>query len=557
MIAAAELAEQVQADFAVVGGVVVMAINDEYIIDLDARENLKIGDILTLVKPGKKIFHPQTKEVLGTIDEAVGFLRVTRILSGYSYAKVLTDGLTPENGAAFKRFEQVPALLVDETAGDAELARRIKASLPQFNWLEKDAGAGALLTFTLQDGALEVRDARGDSLHKYLVTEDQQLVGTATTATQRPSSVAAPSGPEPKLLQKFANTLTGVLEPNNDERFAEMDQSILRQRQSHGIWLGPQLDGHPAGLTVGDLDGDGQQETALVLDNTLEIARISAGEYTPLAQVNIPSGLQVLSVDALDLDGNGRAEIYLSSIGNYRPASLVVEYTGADYQIVIRSVRWLLRVVDLADDLGSTLIGQRMGNENEVYVGDVFHVRREGDQLVQGDAIKLPVRLNIYNFVPFRGLNKELNYAYLTEGDYLKVINSEGVVFWESAGYFGGSETCFTIRPEIYSEMLIPSCMRPRLVRTPGNEILAVQNDGQRMVQRYRKFQRSRAVSLSWNGLSLVENWQTASQSGYLGDFALADANNDGKPELVMAVKFKHGGLIDKARSAVVIYELQ
>ena len=182
------MSEQVQADFAVVGGVVVMAINDEYIIDLDARDNLKIGDILTLVKPGKKIFHPQTKEVLGTVDEAVGFLRVTRILSGYSYAKVLTDGLKPENGAAFKRFEQVPALLVDETAGDAELARRIKTSLPQFNWLEKDAGAGALLTFTLQTGALEVRDARGDSLHKYLVTEDQQLVGTAATATQRPSS---------------------------------------------------------------------------------------------------------------------------------------------------------------------------------------------------------------------------------------------------------------------------------------------------------------------------------------------------------------------------------
>jgi len=76
-------------------------------------------------------------------------------------------------------------------------------------------------------------------------------------------------------------------------------------------------------------------------------------------------------------------------------------------------------------------------------------------------------------------------------------------------------------------------------------------------VQRFRRFKKSRLVSLSWNGFALMENWQTASQPGYLGDFSLADADNDGKDELVMAVKFQHGGLTDKARSSIVIYELE
>ena len=41
-----------------------MPINDEYIVGLDDRDNLYVGDILTLVKPGKNIFHPVTKESL-------------------------------------------------------------------------------------------------------------------------------------------------------------------------------------------------------------------------------------------------------------------------------------------------------------------------------------------------------------------------------------------------------------------------------------------------------------------------------------------------------------
>ncbi|MHC4374850.1 MAG: hypothetical protein ACYSTO_11945, partial [Planctomycetota bacterium] len=99
--------------------------------------------------------------------------------------------------------------------------------------------------------------------------------------------------------------------------------------------------------------------------------------------------------------------------------------------------------------------------------------------------------------------------------------------------------------------------MPPRMVLMPGHEILVAQNDGQRMVQRFRRFKQSRIVSLAWNGFSMTENWQTSSQQGYLGDFTLADADNDGNAELVMAIKFKHGGLTEAARASIVIYELE
>ena len=134
-VALAELPELVQSDFAVLEGVVVMPINDEYIVTLEDRDDLHIGDILTLVNPGKKVFHPVTKELIGSIDEVVGFLQVSRIHSGYSYARVLTEDLKPEAGAQFKRFEQVPAFLKTVQEADPGLARQLQVNLPQFKWL--------------------------------------------------------------------------------------------------------------------------------------------------------------------------------------------------------------------------------------------------------------------------------------------------------------------------------------------------------------------------------------------------------------------------------------
>lgn len=555
--ALAGLADQLEDDFATISGVVVMPINDEYIVDLDARDNLNIGDILSLVNPGKKIFHPETKEVIGSVDDVVGFLQVTRIYSGYSYAKVLTAGLQPDNSAPVKRFEKVPAILQTEERSDLELARQLQFNLPQFDWLQDTQKAQALLIFSLQEKALDVKTAEGDALHRYKITEDQQLV-SAAAASSRPS-VASSTAPKPKLLQQVANSVMGVVTQTNEELYAEIDDAIIRQKQTENqnIWLGPSLAGHPTGLVVADLDGDGQQEVAVVLDNRILIARISAGEFTEVAELAVSSLLQTLSIDALDLNGDGRSELYVSAIAGQRPSSLVVEYADGDYSIVIDSVRWLLRSVRLPGEEAPSLVGQRLGNIDQVFSGAVFRVTREKKGLVEGAAVPLPEELNLFNFMVFTDDTQQVNFAYLTPGDYLKVVSVEGVELWESGHYFGGSEDCFTLKDNLNDEIRIPTCMQPRMLLTPNNEILVAQNDGQRLVQRFRRFNRSRIQSLSWNGFTLTENWQTASQLGYLADFTLADADNDGKDELVMAIKFKHKGLTEVARSSIVIYELE
>jgi len=554
--ALAELPEDVTDDFAVISGVVVMPINDEYIVDLDSRNNLYVGDILTVVEPGQKIIHPETGAVIGAIDNVLGFLQVTRIYSGYSYAKIITAGLAPANGASIKRFEQVPATIVASPEANKEIAREVQLNLPQFKWLESGA-PGALLTFNLEKQALDVLTAQGDSLHRYKISEDQQLVSSAITA-QRPTVVTQSKRKRP--LQQLADSLVGAIGGStNEDRFAEMDEAIIRQKQSdrQGIWMGPNIEGNPRALAVADLDGDGQQETAVVMDNRLLITRIVAGEYSEVAEMEIPIRLKVLNMNALDLDGNGRAELYCTALSGYDTASFVVESTGEGYAIVIDDVRLLLNALPLPGQEGLRLLGQKKVEDEQPFYGNVFVVQREGDRLVEGEALTLPVKLNIFNFLPFSDDRGQLNYAYLTKGDYLKVLSAAGGELFTSPDYYSGSENCYLPRKELTDEVMVQTCMPQRMLVMPGNEILVAQNEGQRFVKNLPLYKKSRLVSLGWTGFTLQESWRTASQPGYMADFAYADADNDGEAELVMAVRFQKEGLIDKSRTSLVTYELE
>lgn len=553
----AELPSQVEQDFSVISGYVVMSVSDEYVVDLDDRDHLNEGDILTVVAPGKKIYHPVTQEVIGSVDVPLGFLQVTRIYSGYSYAKPITEGLVPKNGAPLRRFEQVPARFVDHKGDGGMLADQLMMNLPQLKWLDEGKNNQALVTFMLTENALEVTFGEGTSLHRYEVTEDQQVIAPAAAAP-RPF-VATRTKPKGGLLQQTANSLLTSLNIEDENYFEEMDAAIVRQKSGKlkGVWIGPNIDGSPSGVAVADLDKDGSLETAIVLDNKLLIARIRGEEYEQLAELTLPSRGQILSIDALDLNGDGEVALYLSAVSGFEPVSFVVEFRSGSYEVVIDNIRWFLRAVEFPGSTGRVLIGQMMSRGEQPFTGKIFRVERKGNTLIKGEDLNLPDQLNVFSFVPFVDSQGKTNYAHLTMGDYLKVIDSDGTDLWESADYFGGSESCFVNRAELKNDLLSPTCMRPRIVKTPEDEFLIVQNDGQRILERYKKFKKSRIVSLSWNGFVMGENWRTASQLGYLADFSLADADNDGNVELVLAILFKHEGVTAPARSSLVTYDLK
>jgi hypothetical protein len=167
LTAEAALPLQIDQHFAPLSGSIIMPVANEYLIDLDSSANLQIGDILTLVTPGEQVLHPITKEVLGTINSPVGFLQVTQIKSGYSYARLLYSDSIPQKGNQIRRFVHVPARFLAKQGNGEELYRELKNRLPQLKWLHQGSAEEPLLLFTLEDNTLSVTTSSGILLHSY------------------------------------------------------------------------------------------------------------------------------------------------------------------------------------------------------------------------------------------------------------------------------------------------------------------------------------------------------------------------------------------------------
>jgi hypothetical protein len=54
----------------------------------------------------------------------------------------------------------------------------------------------------------------------------------------------------------------------------------------------------------------------------------------------------------------------------------------------------------------------------------------------------------------------------------------------------------------------------------------------------------------------MAENWHTKKINGYVADYAIKDVDNDGKPEIVLAL-VQSVGMTLSDRSVIVVYKME
>lgn len=542
----------VAGDLAPLSGVVVMSAGEEYLIDLDAAKGVREGDLFAVVAPGEKIVHPVTQAVLGNLDQVKGFLQVSRVKSGYSYARPLDQTPALARGDQLRRFEQLPARFWDYTGQGEGLYAALRTALPGLEWqtyaaaqaLRPDpprapGGKVATLIFVLDDQGLSVKDGAFAPLRFYPRSSAASVAPAAPAAT--PSATALAIVPAPAATTAPGSGIVAV-----------------GGRSEAGVWYSPELPGEPAGLVVGDFDEDGRQETAIAFADSLVISRLAGTDFQTLSTIPLEKALKVIAVDAADLTGDGRPELYLTAVDGQALASLVVEWQAGSYQISMKKIAMFFRTVDLPGE-GPVLLGQVMGSGREDFNGPVFRVERVGQELRKGAALALPPLVNLYGFVPFVADGGRTLYASLNLNSELQVHDLSGERLWKSGDQFGGREA-FIERPDtdvVLDQVTRSLFLKANLKLGPKGEILVPRNEGSRLFGNYRKFESSALKALAWDGRGLKELWHTRSQSGYLSDFTVADVDNDGTPELAMSVLFSHEGIKSKARSGLVVYDLQ
>jgi len=270
-----------------------------------------------------------------------------------------------------------------------------------------------------------------------------------------------------------------------------------------------------------------------------------------------------------------------------RFSSMVFELKGDELVTVVKESPWFYRVMNWPGK-GEILVGQQKGRPGDVggetgsVIRDLFERKLfelswtgSGYGPVAGDPIlDLEGRgfstVYIYNVALGDVSGYGSPEVVMTDSsDRLRLMDLQGEQLQRTTEYYGGTLNYITTNPHWEDNksrtvnrtyLFIPT--RPLIADLDGDgksEIIVNQNKSTTygLAQRFRSFSEGKVVSLSWNGIGLEPLWESRQINGCLSDFKIKDLDNDGKPDLVVAMLQERGGsFLKDAKSLVVSYEL-
>lgn len=329
------------------------------------------------------------------------------------------------------------------------------------------------------------------------------------------------------------------------------------------------------GMAVGDVDGDGKNETVFIDNRTVNVYRLTDSTFAKVAEIDGGASSNHISVDVADINGNGIAEIYVTSLTGTsgRLNSFVLEMAGGQFKRLAENQGHFFRVVETSVR-GKILVGQRQGTMDDVFGQHVYELTWSGAALEDVATINLPKDVNLYAFAYGDILNdgREM-IAASTKNEHLGIFEPSGREEWVSDDPYGGS--VIYLEPpstnqdisgkdnfDKYSEHRIylpPRIIVADLDQDGKKEVLAVKNKDAtgRVFGRVRAFKSGYISAHQWEGIGLYEKWRVRQVSGHICDFTVADFNNDGKDEIVFAVVSKTDSGIGEGRSYIVGQDLK
>ncbi len=406
----------------------------------------------------------------------------------------------------------------------------------------------------------------------------QHLLGTtppAFASAQTAPVVAGPPAAPPSeqdtaiitALQKSKKgTLTATINPD----FISAATPIGKE----GFWMSQPFPTEFKGMDIGDVNGDGLNEIVLMDSHCLYIYQKKGPDFLLVQRIDGPAFENYLAIDVADINDNGIPEIIVTNINGNTLNSFVLEFRDGKFVRIAEKLRFFFRVVTMDD--APLLLGQQMGFQKKPFDTEIYRFSWDGSTYVQGRRMKIPKGLSVYGIAIdkiFGGANRVIalnDYDHLcvyeeTEKDLslVGVFGSRGDLLWQSDEVFGGSNNA--IEDELYQgpdKEDAKTYLNTRIITHDTNkdgkkEIIIVKNSSPtgRILEHVRIFTTSEIYNLSWDGLGMVENWRTRRTNGYVADYQFKDLDNDGQPEVVLAL-VQSVGLSIRSRSVVVAYRL-
>ena len=342
---------------------------------------------------------------------------------------------------------------------------------------------------------------------------------------------------------------------------------IIHRQEGVGFQKSQKFPFEIKGLDIGDVDGDGKNEIVVMDKHTLWVYEYIDEKLRLLRKMKGRANHDFLTLDVADVNRNGTAEIFVTSVWKENLTSFILEYEENQFRKISTKNGWYFRVLDLPRR-GSTLLGQKMGAK-ESFSGPIYQFSWKGNTFRRSEKVKLPKKSVLFGLaiadVTGDGKEEIIQFDY---SDHLKVLSMNGKdLLYKSSSKYGGSNNffdresvpAFSDKEYVGTRVFIPGRILVLDLDGDGRvEIIVNKNQFTtgRLFDRIRPYDRGEVYNLIWDGLMLAENWRTKEIPGYIADYQVKDFDNDGKSELVVAMGSQLELLRGSTDSHILFFEL-
>jgi TolB-like protein len=317
------------------------------------------------------------------------------------------------------------------------------------------------------------------------------------------------------------------------------------------------------GLDVGDVDGDKKNEVVVMDDHNLYIFKYDGDRLTFFQKIEHGNEHNFLTLDVADVNRNGIAEIIVTSVVEDDLRSFIIEYEEGKFKKITEKAGWSFRVLKHPKE-DPILIGQQMGSEG-LLVDPVYQFIWKKKSFEKGQKMAFPRGTTVFGMAmaDLRGEGKSDIILY--DQNRLNILSQDGKVLWESASRYGGTNIFYETKKkkrDAYRPLESPPWrvyIPPRiLVRDLDGdglpEVIVSKNDflTGTFFQDVRSYEKGDIYDLIWDNDTLTTNWKTTEIKGYVADYQVKDADDDGNEELVVAVVPPERG----SKSHILFYKL-
>ncbi|MBO5490663.1 MAG: VCBS repeat-containing protein [Desulfovibrio sp.] len=308
-------------------------------------------------------------------------------------------------------------------------------------------------------------------------------------------------------------------------------------------------------MAVGDFNGDGKNEIAVLSDHNLRIYSWPLnGQLKLLGETVISRSNNNFSMRAIDLNRDRALELVVATYeeDSNRPYGYIYSFKGNKLSLFAERIPYFVSVMRVPPTYTPVLVGQNWDSVR-LFAPGVRMMNKAGGKYELGTRLDLPSGATVFNcaWMPPSRSNKSELLVMLTDDERIKLFQGRGnSLVHTTMERFSGSATGmdhYKGMPglgvdknyQLPSKYYAPMRLIAADIGSTGEYTLLVNkpiSTAAQIFDRYRYFPQGEVHALYWDGVGLGLKWKTRRIRGSVAQIDLADVNNDGVLDLVVGL---------------------